>query len=103
MAADRHHDSAICHIAAILLTRIATCWRTGQPYHSATSTAARSPKPKAAASSREHHQVDRQVRINAAATASQRLKNRTGREQRSRKALQHPGPPTTKSTSPSVA
>ncbi len=33
MAADhRHHDSAVCHLATILLTRIATCWRTGQPY-----------------------------------------------------------------------
>ena len=32
MAADRHHDSAVCHLATILLTRIATCWRTGAPY-----------------------------------------------------------------------
>ncbi len=32
MAADRHHDSAVCHLATILLTRIATCWRAGQSY-----------------------------------------------------------------------
>jgi len=32
MSGDRHHDSAICHLAADLLTRIATCMRTGQPY-----------------------------------------------------------------------
>ena len=32
MDAERHHDSAVCHIATILLTRIATCWRQGQPY-----------------------------------------------------------------------
>ena len=32
MAADRHHDSAVCHIATMLLTRIATCWRRGEPY-----------------------------------------------------------------------
>jgi transposase len=32
MAADRHHDSAVCHIATVLLTRIATCWRLGEPY-----------------------------------------------------------------------
>jgi transposase len=31
-AAIRHHDSAVCHIATILLTRIATCWRLGEPY-----------------------------------------------------------------------
>ena len=32
MSGDRHHDSAICHIAANLLTRITTCWRNGEHY-----------------------------------------------------------------------
>jgi transposase len=32
MSGDRHHDSAICHLATALLTRIAACMRTGQPY-----------------------------------------------------------------------
>ena len=32
MATDRHHDSALCHLATILLTRIATCWRNGEHY-----------------------------------------------------------------------
>jgi transposase len=32
MAGDRHHDSAICHLATMLVTRIATCMRTGQHY-----------------------------------------------------------------------
>lgn len=32
MAGDRHHDSAICHLATMLVTRIAACMRTGQPY-----------------------------------------------------------------------
>ena len=27
-----HHYSAVCHLATTLLTRIAGCWRTGQPY-----------------------------------------------------------------------
>lgn len=27
-----HHYSAVCHVATTLLTRIAACWRTGQPY-----------------------------------------------------------------------
>jgi len=30
MDTDRHHESATCHIATTLLTRIATCWRTNQ-------------------------------------------------------------------------
>ena len=32
MAGDRHHTSAICHLASLLLTRIATCWRNGERY-----------------------------------------------------------------------
>ena len=32
MSGDRHRDSAVCHLAADLLTRIATCWRTETPY-----------------------------------------------------------------------
>ena len=31
-AGDRHHNSAICHLATGLLTRIAACMRSGQPY-----------------------------------------------------------------------
>jgi len=32
MTGDRHHDSAACHLATMLITRIATCMRAGQPY-----------------------------------------------------------------------
>lgn len=32
MSGDRHRDSAICHLAADLLTRIAACMRSGTPY-----------------------------------------------------------------------
>jgi transposase len=32
MAGDRHHTSAICHLATLLLTRIATCMRNGEHY-----------------------------------------------------------------------
>lgn len=28
----KHHNTAICHIAATLLTRIAACWNSGMPY-----------------------------------------------------------------------
>ena len=30
--AGKHHNSAICHIATTLLTRIIACWRAGQHY-----------------------------------------------------------------------
>ena len=32
MVGDRHHESAICHLATDLVTWIAACMRTGQPY-----------------------------------------------------------------------
>jgi len=32
MLAGKHHNSALCHIAMTLLTRIITCWRTGRRY-----------------------------------------------------------------------
>lgn len=28
----KHHNSALCHVSAILLTRIVACWRSGTPY-----------------------------------------------------------------------
>ena len=31
-ATGKHHNSALCHIATTLLTRIIACWRAGQPY-----------------------------------------------------------------------
>lgn len=30
--AGKHHNSALCHIATTLLTRLVACWRAGQPY-----------------------------------------------------------------------
>jgi hypothetical protein len=30
--AGKHHNSALCHIATTLLTRIIACWRAGEPY-----------------------------------------------------------------------
>jgi hypothetical protein len=30
--AGKHHNSALCHIATTLLTRIVACWRSQQPY-----------------------------------------------------------------------
>jgi hypothetical protein len=31
-AAGKHHNSALCTLAAVLVTRIAACWRNGQLY-----------------------------------------------------------------------
>lgn len=83
MSTERHHDSAICHIATALLTRIATCWRTGEHYV-LRDTDGRVISPEEGRQIvRERHKVDKQTRINAAnARQSQRRKGRTGRERK---------------------
>lgn len=83
MSTERHHDSAICHIATTLLTRIATCWRTGEHYVLRDTDGRVITPEEGRQIVRERHKVDRQTRINAAnARQSQRRKGRTGREQK---------------------
>lgn len=81
MDTERHHHSALCHIASTLLTRIAACWRTGEHYI-LRDTHGRAITPEEGRQIvREHHKIDRQTRTNAAnKRQSQRLKARTGRE-----------------------
>ncbi len=82
MSTERHHDSAICHIATILLTRIATCWRTGQHYVLRDTDGRPVTEEEGRRTIRTHHTVDKKTRINAASKRySQRQKGRTGREQ----------------------
>lgn len=83
MATERHHDSAVCHLATTLLTRIATCWRTNQPYILRDTNGRVITPEEGKTIVREHHKIDRQTRISAANTRqSKRRKNRTGREQK---------------------
>jgi transposase len=83
MDTDRHHDSALCHIATILLTRIATCWRASEHYVLRDTDGRVITSEEGRQIVREHHKVDRQSRIKAANTRqSQRRKARTGREQK---------------------
>ena len=32
MVEGKHHNSAICSVSAVLITRIAACWRKGELY-----------------------------------------------------------------------
>ena len=82
MTTERHHDSATCHIATILLTRIATCWRTGEHYILRDTDGRPITEEEGRRTIRTHHTVDKKTRINAASKRySQRQKGRTGREQ----------------------
>jgi hypothetical protein len=83
MATDRHHDSALCHIATALLTRIATCWRTGTPYVITDVDGTPITAEEGRRIVQDHHQVDHKMRNSAAQRrVSQRRKGRADRERK---------------------
>ena len=80
MNAGRHHDTAICHVATTLLTRIAACLRAGQPYVIRDVDGTAITEADGRRIVKEHHQVDPAVRAkNASRRNPQRLKHRTSR------------------------
>lgn len=104
MATDRHHDSAICHIATTLLTRIARCWRTGEHYVLRDTDGRTITAEEGRLIVRDHHQVDPRRRQQAAdRRRPQRLKGRTGREQKESQGAPASRPATTQATSLEVA
>ena len=88
VAQGKHHNSALCHISTALLTRIIACWRAwAPPTRSATSTAPRSPPPRAAPSSPERYRVSDELR-------AQRRTSHTKTGKMSLRHQESPGAPT---------
>lgn len=85
MNAGRHHDTAICHVATTLLTRIAACLRADQPYIIRDTDGTPITGAEGRRIVKDHHQVDPGVRAkNASRRNPQRLKHRTSRVPQSR-------------------
>jgi len=104
MNTGRHHDSALCHIATILLTRIAACQRTGQTYVIRDLDGTEITEAQGRRIVTEHHQVHPTVRAkNAGTRTSQRLKNRTSRESQKSPSAPTSRPATTQPTNPRAA
>lgn len=104
MSTERHHESALCHIATTLLTRIATCWRTHQPYTIRDTDGRIITAEEGRQIVRQHHQIDKQLRAKAADTRlSQRQKGRTSREQQESHSAPASRPVNTHTTHPQVA
>lgn len=98
MSTERHHDSAVCHIATILLTRIATCWRTGQHYVIRDTDDRVITAEQGRHIVRDHHKIDPKTRDKAAHTRmSQRRKATTSRE-----SQKSPSAPTSRPANPSI-
>ena len=81
MDTERHHDSAICHVATTLLTRIIACWRSGEHYVLRDTDGRVITEKEGRQIVRNKHKVDARTRQHLAdQRRSQRLKGRTGRE-----------------------
>lgn len=93
MATDRHHESAICHIATTLLTRIAASWRAGEHYVLRDTDGRVITEAEGRKIVKFEHKVDPKTATQPH-TAAWLNARRTGRagSTRSRKALQHPDP-----------
>jgi hypothetical protein len=104
MSTERHHNSALCTIATMLLTRIAACWRAGQHYviRDADGRAITADEGRQIVKNR--YTVDHKTRINAAnVRQAQRRKNRAGRAQQESPSAPASRPATTNPTSMQVA
>src|SRR6266542_3678871 len=93
VSAGKHHTSALCHVAATLLTRVVTCWRRGSATSSGTSMGILSGLPRASGSSMSGTPFP--PSFATPGSAGMRPPQRAGRanEARSRRALRRPARP----------
>jgi transposase len=98
LEAGKHHNSALCHIATTLLTRIIACWRTGQPYQLRDVDGRAVTKEEARAIIAERYTIPKDLRARRRTTT-------TGTDRRSKESHSAPstGPSTTNATTTSTA
>ena len=97
--AGRHHNSAVCTLAAVLVTRIAACWRNGQRYQLRDVDGRVITETEGRAICADRYAIDpatRAARRNK--TAAKKLKGRTGRDKKESQNAPVTDPPTTDTT-----
>jgi hypothetical protein len=92
MAGDRHHDSAICHLATMLVTRIATCMRAGQPYQLRDIDGTAITESEGRTIIKQRYQLDPRQRDHVRHKLMRERRNKAGQESQESQALQHPSP-----------
>jgi transposase len=96
MTGDRHRDSAICHLATDLLTRIAACMRTGQRYVIRDVDGREVTEAEGKTIVKTRYKVDPKRRDNAAhRRLRERRKQATGRESQKSQSASTSRPATT--------
>ncbi|MFA9564728.1 MAG: IS110 family transposase [Acidimicrobiales bacterium] len=82
----RHHNSATCTIATVLLTRIVSCLRQGVPYQIRDTDGRPITEAEGRRIVNEHHQIPPQVR-SARRTIQNRQQNAERRDERAKKGV----------------
>jgi len=97
--AGKHHNSALCHIATTLLTRIIACWRAGQPYQLRDVDGTPVTMDQARTIIAERYAIPKDLRARRKTTAD------TGTDRRSKESPSAPstGPPNHNATTPDAA
>jgi hypothetical protein len=97
--AGKHHNSALCHIATALLTRIIACWRAGQPYQLRDVDGTPVTIDQARAIIAERYAVSKDVRTRRRTTDTAR----TDRRSKESPSAPSTGPSTPNATTPTAA
>ncbi|HUS62563.1 MAG TPA: IS110 family transposase [Acidimicrobiales bacterium] len=80
VAEGKHHTSAVCSVAAVLITRIAACWRNGQLYELRDIDGSAITESEGRAICTERYKIDAEMRAARRRTTSvKEFKNRAGR------------------------
>jgi transposase len=97
--AGKHHNSALCHIATTLLTRIIACWRAGQPYQLRDIDGSPVTIEEARKIIAERYAIPKDLRTQRRTTAG------TGTDRRNKESLNAPstGQSTNHATAPDAA
>lgn len=103
MAGDRHHDSAICHLATMLVTRIATCMRAGQPYQLRDVDGTAITESEGRAIVKKRYQLDPRRRDHVRHKLMRERRKKAGQESQESQSAPTSGPAETQPTSQHVA
>ncbi|MGA7271402.1 MAG: IS110 family transposase [Acidimicrobiia bacterium] len=96
----KHHVSAVCSIAAVLITRIAACWRTGQHYQLRDTDGTPITETQGRTICAERYKIDPKLRAARRRTtkAQQHKQRASRRKKKSNKAASPSNPPTNNNT-----
>lgn len=94
--AGKHHNSAVCTIAAVLITRIAACWRNGQRYELRDTNGRPITEAEGRAICADRYKIDPATRLaRRNHSKTQPLERTSQRRKESTKAAPATGPPST--------